>query len=175
MNSTPIATVLTSPLLSIELLPTELLSKEQLIFKQVDPAALPLVDKFYHSQGYKIKCGRNERVFTLSHPLHGHIVAARLLPQAPMVLAEPNDYWLRNLLVVKSYRKQGLGNLFMQKLLSQLETGDCYCFALTHLEQFYLDLGFQHLQPEGCNASVAKRYLQYRARGRDWLLMGYRT
>lgn len=137
------------------------------IFAEVEPQRVPLVDKFYHSQGYKLQCGRNERVFTLSHADHGFIAAARLVLQAP------SDYWLRNLLVVKSYRMQGVGRLFMQKILADLQAGDCYCFALTHLENFYQTLGFKKLPPEDCNTLVAQRYLQYRARGRDWLLMGY--
>lgn len=142
--------------------------KESLLVEQVDSLRIPLVDRFYQSHGYNIKCGRNERIFTLSHPEHGILAAARLVPQL-------EDYWLRNLLVAKVWRAHGFGRFFMQTLLLKLESGDCYCFALTHLEQFYLELHFQHLEPENINASVAKRYLQYRARGRDWLLMGYRN
>lgn len=144
----------------------ELLTQELLHFEQAAPLSVPLVDKFYQAQGYKIKCGRNERVFTLSHPEKGIIAAARLVPQGA-------DYWLRNLLVARFWREKGLGKLLMQTLLPELYPGACYCFALKHVEEFYSKLDFQCLLPEDCNSQIAQRYQQYRSRGRDWVLMGY--
>lgn len=141
-------------------------TQEALNFEQVALVKLPLVDKFYQSQDYNIKCGRNERVFTLSHPEKGIIAAARLVPQG-------TDYWLRNLLVARPWRQKGLGKLLMQTLLPELQPGACYCFALTHVEAFYSRLGFHGVLPEACNSLIAQRYQQYRARGRDWVLMKY--
>lgn len=153
--------------------PAPNLAKESLRFESIDALRFPLVDRFYHAQGYKIRCGRNERLFALSHPEHGLIAAARLVPQASGV------YWLRNLLVVKMWRQQGIGHALMEQLLSALGSDtnsgphSCYCFALKHVEQFYLRLHFRLLEPDACDFQIAERYKQYRARGRDWLLMGY--
>ena len=74
----------------------------------------------------------------------------------------------------KDQRGQGVATLLMQYLLPQIHPQGCYCFALPHLEQFYLRLGFS-LQPKHCPADIQQKYEQYRARGRDWLLMGYIT
>jgi len=136
------------------------------IVEQVAAIKMPLVDKFYQSQGYKIKCGRHERVFSLTHPSYGIVGAARLVPQA-------DDYWLRNMLIASELRHHGLGTLFIKKILSELQPGNCYCFSTTHAEAFYTKLKFQHLTPEECNTLVAARYEQYRSRGRDWILMGF--
>ncbi|AQT59672.1 GNAT family N-acetyltransferase [Cellvibrio sp. PSBB023] len=139
-----------------------------------EPAARhALVDRFYRSLGYKVKIAASESVYAVytatSQGLPVEMVAAlRLVPQAS------GHFWLRNLLVAKDQRGQGVATLLMQYLLPQIHPQGCYCFALPHLEQFYLRLGFS-LQPKHCPADIQQKYEQYRARGRDWLLMGYIT
>lgn len=135
-------------------------------FQPVDPERFALVDRFYRSQGYKVKCGANERVYAIANEAEGFIAAARLVPQSS------GHYWLRNLLVASNWRGQGVATRLMQKLLPDLAPRGCYCFALPHLKVFYGALGFA-VDPVHCPGDILRTYNTYRARGRDWVLMGY--
>lgn len=137
------------------------------IFQRVEVDRFALVDRFYRAQGYKVKCAANERVYAIVDKDDGFIAAARLVSQSS------GHYWLRNLLVVSDKRGQGLATRLMQYLLPDLAPQGCYCFALRHLGDFYSALGFI-LNPEHCPEDILATYNIYRARGRDWLLMGYR-
>jgi GNAT superfamily N-acetyltransferase len=140
---------------------------ESLQFQLIEPVQFALVDRFYRSQGYKVKCGANERVYAFSVGDGTFISATRLIPQSS------GHYWLRNLLVDKSFRGQGLASQMILKLLPDISPMGCYCFALPHLESFYRRLGFT-AQPEHCPDDIVRTYQTYRNRGRDWILMGYR-
>lgn len=136
----------------------------------VAPARFACIDRFYREQGHKVKCAPNETVFSLSIWLNSPaldtvVAAARLVPQLS------GDFWLRNLLVAKDCRGQGMARRLMVELLAQIPPNGCYCYALPHLKAFYLSLGFE-LQPVHCPPDIKQKYEQYRARGRDWLLMG---
>ncbi len=135
-------------------------------FHLVDAGRFALVDRFYRSQGYKVKCGANERVYAIATEAEGFIAAARLVPQSS------GHYWLRNLLVAGDWRGQGVATGLMQKLLPDLAPRGCYCFALRHLTAFYNALGFV-IEPSHCPEDILRTYNTYRARGRDWVLMGY--
>lgn len=136
-------------------------------FQQVEPARFALVDRFYRAQGYKVKCAASEHVYAIVHKDEGFIASVRLVPQSS------GHYWLRNLLVASDKRGQGLATGLMRYLLPDLAPQGCYCFALRHLDGFYTALGFTH-NPAHCPDDILATYNTYRARGRDWLLMGYR-
>lgn len=130
-----------------------------------------LVDRFYRSQGYKVKAASTEALFTLHHI--GQAGVAEIIAAARLVPQSSGHYWLRNLLVAKDWRAKGLASSLMQQLLPLLAPQGCYCFALPHLHEFYTRLGFD-LEPEHCPDDIRQKHKQYRNRGRDWLLMGYR-
>ncbi len=136
------------------------------VFQPVEPVRFALVDRFYRAQGYKVKCGVNERVYAIADNDEGFIAAARLVPQSS------GHYWLRNLLVASAWRGQGIATGLMQKLLPDLAPHGCYCFALPHLTGFYTALDFAQ-NPSHCPEDILRTYNTYRARGRDWVLMGY--
>jgi GNAT superfamily N-acetyltransferase len=138
---------------------------EPLVFQSVDSERFALVDRFYRSQGYKVKCGAHERVYAIAEQ-EGFIAAARLVPQSS------GHYWLRNLLVANNWRGQGIATGLMQQLLPDLTPRGCYCFALPHLTAFYGVLGFT-INPSHCPEDILRTYNTYRSRGRDWVLMGY--
>lgn len=142
------------------------INDQPLMIHQVDSARFALVDRFYRSQGYKVKCGPNERVYAISKESEGFIASARLVPQSS------GHYWLRNLLVASNWRGQGMATGLMQKLLPDLAPLGCYCFALPHLKSFYTALGFT-IDPSHCPEDILRTYNTYRARGRDWILMGH--
>jgi predicted GNAT family N-acyltransferase len=146
------------------------------VFKCVDELRLPLVNRFYASCNYKVKCGRHDRVFSLSKK--GEIVAAaRLMPHAQ------GYFLLRNLCVAPEARNLGVATYLLTKILAELvpitelapikSTVCCYCYALPHLQNFYLALGFTHLTIEQVPQDIAETHLRNCARKRGWILMGY--
>lgn len=146
------------------MLPT--IDDESCVFQRIEPMRFALVDRFYRVQGYKVKCGANERVYAIANTSEHFIAATRLVPQSS------GHYWLRNLLVAGDWRGQGIATGLMHKLLPDLAPQGCYCFSLPHLTNFYAMLGFiQH--PSHCPEDILRTYNTYRTRGRDWVLMGY--
>lgn len=134
-------------------------------FEIQSPERFALVDRFYRAQGYKVKCAEAERVYVIANEDGGFIAAVRLVPQ------RSGHYWLRNLLVANDWRGQGIATRLMQELLLDVVPRGCYCFALPHLTDFYAALGFIQ-NPPHCPEDILCTYNTYRARGRDWVLMG---
>ncbi len=127
---------------------------------------LPLVNRFYSCCNYRVKCGRFERVYGLS--LNGNIIAAaRLIPQ------RSGHFLLRNLCVDPGLRGQGIATYFLRAILACLDDAHCYCYALPHLQQFYVNLAFQHFTPEQVPFDIAEMYIRHCSRKRGWILMGY--
>ena len=126
------------------------------------PARFALVDRFYRSQGYRVRCVANERVYSLSIEKEGFVAAVRLVPQ------ESGVYWLRNLLVKDTLRRRGLAALLMRHVLADLTPQACCCFALPHLKNFYENLGFV-AEPLDCPQDLAEKFHAYRPH--DWVLM----
>lgn len=132
----------------------------------VDELRLPLVNRFYTHCNYRVKCGRFERVYSLLS--QGNIIAAaRLIPQ------RSGHFLLRNLCVDPALRNQGIGSHLVRTLMSRLDAANCYCYALPHLQNFYLSLNFQHFAPEQVPQDIADMYIRHRERKRGWVLMGY--
>lgn len=132
---------------------------------------LPLVNRFYADCKYRVKCGRQDRVYSLTYE-NNIIAAARLVPQAS------GDFLLRNLCVSPFMRHNGVAKHLTQYIVSELANmlptpANCYCHALLHLQDFYLSLNFQHLDPENVPREIGEVYKRDQSRGRSWVLMGY--
>lgn len=140
------------------------------VFKCVDELRLPLINRFYASCNYNVKCGRHDRVFSLSQQSK-IIAAARLMPH------QQGYFLLRNLCVAPEARNQGVATYLLTKILAELVPANsvvsCYCYALPHLQNFYLALGFAHLTIEQVPQDIAETHLRNCARKRGWILMGY--
>ncbi len=141
------------------------------VFKCVDELHLPLVNRFYTSCNYNVKCGRQDRVFSLSQ--QGKIIAAARLMPHPQ-----GHFLLRNLCVAPEARNQGVATYLLTQILAELipttsSTVSCYCYALPHLQNFYVALGFKHLTIEQVPQDIAEAHLRNGARKRGWILMGY--
>lgn len=153
------------------------------IFERIAELRLPLINRFYSECEYSVKCGRLDRVYSMStthqplfsaspsppdkQPLSSRIIAAaRLLPQPE------GDFLLRNLCVSPSHRQQGVATALIKSILLDLAPSHCYCFALPHLEHFYLNLEFAHLSSSQVPASIAVMHERNQLRKRGWLLMG---
>lgn len=137
------------------------------ILDEMSGVRRPLIEHFYHQQGYKIRCGREERLFALNLTGEGIVAGVRLVPMAEKC------YWLRNLLVAKAWQGRGLGRSLMKEMLAEINPACCYCFALHEVVGFYKALGFKLISPSDCLEAIAQQYLKYKSRGRDWRLMGY--
>lgn len=139
---------------------------ETCTFERISELRLPLVNHFYSECNYHIKCGRFEQVYSLS--LGGNIIAAaRMIPQCS------GHFLLRNLCVNPELRRQGIADYLLRAILSCLNGAHCYCYALPHLQNFYLSLGFQHFPPEQVPSDIAEMYIRHQTRKRGWILMGY--
>lgn len=137
---------------------------EKCSIELVSELRLPLANQFYSSCNYRVKCGRFERVYSLS--FNGKIIAAaRIIPQ------RSGCFLLRNLCVAPELRHQGLASHLLRCLIPTLE-GSCYCYALPHLQTFYLSLDFQYFTPEQVPQDIADMYIRHRERKRGWILMG---
>jgi predicted GNAT family N-acyltransferase len=138
------------------------------VFEYVDKLRLPLVNRFYAKCNYTVKCGRQDRVFSLSQ--QGEIIAAaRLMPNPK------GHFLLRNLCVAPEMRNQGLATYLITKILIELAplSSLVYCYALPHLQNFYLALGFKLLTTDQVPHDIAEIHLRNCERKRGWILMGY--
>jgi len=140
------------------------------VFQRVDSVRLPLVNRFYTNCNYNVKCGRQDHVFSLSH--NGEIIAAARLISHPQ-----GHFLLRNLCVYPEVRNQGVATCMLKQILAALAGQytplHCYCYALPHLLNFYLTLGFKQLIVEQVPSDIAETHLRNCARKRGWILMGY--
>ena len=144
----------------------EPLDLENCKFERVDDLRLPLVNRFYSSCDYRVKCGRFEHTFSLS--MDGHIIAAaRLIPQ------KSGCFLLRNLCVAPLQRNRGVASYLVRATLAALDSSACYCYALPHLQNFYTSLSFQLLTPTQVPEDIGAMYIRHRERKRGWLLMGF--
>ena len=137
-------------------------------FERISELRLPLVNRFYSSCNYLVKCGRLDWVYSLS--IGGKIIAAaRLMPQPS------THFLLRNLCVAPDMRNQGVASHLIRAILTTLVSvnKNCYCYALPHLQDFYLALGFKHLTSEQVPHEIAEMHYRNCARKRGWILMGY--
>jgi len=137
---------------------------------RVNELRLPLVNRFYSSCNYNVKCGRLDQVYSLSYG--GEIIAA-----ARLVSQKSGHLLLRNLFVAPAMRNQGVATQLVGKLLNALAFAEipanCYCYALPQLKNFYVSLGFKHLLPEHVPEDIAEIHFRNCARKRGWILMGF--
>ncbi|RYY74947.1 MAG: N-acetyltransferase [Gammaproteobacteria bacterium] len=147
---------------------------KNLNFEIVSAARLPLVNQFYSSCRYKVKCGKSDRVYTLR--FGGKIIAA-----ARFLVQKSGYLLLRNLCVAPDMRNQGIATRLLTKALHDLLVTNpinCYCFALPYLKNFYLSLGFEYfssedLLQEQVPEDIVEMYIRNCTRKRGWILMGY--
>lgn len=148
------------------LIGSDIVDLESCIFEFVSELRLPLVNRFYSGCNYRVKCGRFERVYSLS--AGGKIIAAaRLIPQ------RSGHYLLRNLCVEPGLRNQGIASYLLRATLASLVEANCYCYALPHLQKFYLSLQFKHFTPDQVPYDISEMYMRHCLRKRGWILMGY--
>ena len=139
------------------------------VFQCVEGLRLPLVNRFYANCNYNVKCGRNDRVYSVFR--QGEMIAAaRLIPHPQ------GHFLLRNLCVAPEQRNLGVATHLLTQILIELGSASnpvsCYCYALPHLQNFYSALGFKCLTLVQVPQDIAEIHLRNCARKRGWILMG---
>ncbi len=132
-------------------------------FRELDPQAFPLVNRFYKQNAHKGKAKGGERVFTLYN--NGTIQAAlRALPMA-------DGYLLRSVWVAVAERNKGLGTILLKQVTCQLSRTSCWCYPYPHLDLFYQQAGFKKAGIDTVPEVIADLYLSYAVKQPGLLLM----
>jgi N-acetylglutamate synthase-like GNAT family acetyltransferase len=141
------------------------------ILNAVATLYFPLVERFYADNGYRVKCGRLDRVYTFT--LNGKIVAA-----ARFIVQQSDTFLLRNLCVATDYRRQGVASHFLSKVLPHISPTNCYCFISATLQHFYEAVGFacfsvDEMTLDEVPEEISHMHVRQRKRKRGWILMGF--
>jgi N-acetylglutamate synthase-like GNAT family acetyltransferase len=124
---------------------------------------LPLANKFYREVNARGKARGGDVIWVARDISTSAIVAvARLAPVK-------NDRLLTGVYVAAQYRQQGIASQLINSLIHQQP--NCYTFALTHLTEFYLRLGFTLVDDGDLPCELAQRFNAYRQQGRNILAM----
>lgn len=138
--------------------------------ERLEAAQFPLVNRFYQTCGYSVRCGRQEVVVCLRLIGDGSstiVAAARFLPHVD------GYYVLRNLCVAAQQRRKGLATYLLRNALTCLGENLCYCYAFSYLRDFYQSLGFVVRSPTQVPEQIARSYQSYCHKHRDLLLMSF--
>jgi len=120
------------------------------------------VNKFYRSQKHKGSASGDERVFIASIE-DDMLAAVRLVPHE-------GYYWLRSLYVKSELRGNTLGKKLLT-LVRQKLTLPIYCFPYTHLEDFYLNSGYELLALEQLPQPLNQLFVKYQGKGSGIICM----
>lgn len=111
--------------------------------------------RFYHQQNEKIAAQDLQQVFFLQDDKA--IVAALKVES----IAQPNSWFLRNVLVAKERRGEGLSKQLLSQTLKRLQYKPCFCLAYSHLQPLYSGLGFEPQDSDSAADIFQKRYRRY--------------
>ncbi len=78
---------------------------------------------------------------------------------------------LRGMHVAPDWRGRGVGTLLLGAFEAALPPGPCVCVPYSYLEKFYAGIGFERLSETDAPQFLVDRLAQYRAEGRDVMLM----
>jgi len=136
---------------------------DQIQFKQAEDYSLPLVKQFYKFNKMRAQAPKGDLIFIAT--LNARIAAAlRLHPIN-------SCYLLRSMCVSAELRGQGLGSALLNYLQNQLNEIECYCFPFSHLQNFYIQAGFQLCTTEDAPQAITDKFNRYLSNGKDICLM----
>ncbi|MCG3866290.1 MULTISPECIES: GNAT family N-acetyltransferase [unclassified Photobacterium] len=137
----------------------------QIIYRQLDPIRLPLVNKIYKSFYPSGKAKRDEIIW-VAESNHSIIASVRFKTIDNMQL-------LTGMLVAPEYRLQGIAYKLIEACRSQINRQTCYCFAFQELEVFYQKSGFQTIDSETLPNNIKQRFQRYANSGKNLIPMVY--
>ena len=135
-------------------------------YQQLPTIKLPLANKFYRAVNARGKASGGDIVWVARERANNVIIAvARLAPIKGFQL-------LTGVYVAPNYRHQGIASQLINKLI--VPNQGCYSFVLTHLADFYINLGFEMVTNQQLPCELAQRFNAYQHQGRDIIAMIYR-
>ncbi|MBF9001267.1 GNAT family N-acetyltransferase [Vibrio nitrifigilis] len=137
-----------------------------LLFETLDPIKIPLIKRFYkeHYPGTKPKSDELTIVAYDDSVLVG-VVRFRHVGQLRL---------LTGMAISSSKRGQGIGQQLLAYCVEHILQNDDYCFAYSHLKDFYQNGGFEKISPEQLPADLKTLYQRYTQHGKDLIPMHFR-
>lgn len=138
---------------------------DTLNFGLLDPIRLPLAKKIYKSHYPAAKPKADERIITAKqgHQLCG-LVRFRSIETYRL---------MTGMLVIPDYREAGVGHALMRYLVANELSEHDFCFALSHLESFYSQHGFETISEDALPNAIKQLYMRYIQGGKSLVAMRY--
>ncbi|CAH0527306.1 GNAT family N-acetyltransferase [Vibrio hippocampi] len=134
-------------------------------FSVLDPVKIPLVKKIYKSHYPAGKPKSDERIIIATQESQT-VAVVRLKTVEQQRL-------MTGMLVIPACRGLGIAHQLMQHLKQNELTDNDYCFALAHLEGFYNQHGFQHIDTEALPNTLKQLFSRYTGSGKALVAMRY--
>lgn len=144
------------------------------IYEKLTPIAYPLANRFYKQSGEKGKTQSSDEVYVARFDTK-IIAAVRLCPLVKGLVNvdnPSNKLLLRSLAVSPEYRRSGVGSRFMEYVVEQIGSRECWCYPFSWLKGFYAQTGFKAVEPKDSPELIRLPFENYRRQGRDILIMG---
>lgn len=132
---------------------------------RLNKTQVKIVNRFYRQCRARGKANKGDEVYVYKED--GNIIAALRLTLFD------DEYLLRNLAVLESYRGQGIGSELVRNVIAQSDK-TLVTFPFRHLNTFYQSLGFTPIEINDVTREIGKRFVAYLDKGRDIQLMGFR-
>ncbi len=138
---------------------------DKINIRQLDAIRLPLLKKLYKQYYPSAKPKSDETIYTVEY--QNQIIATlRLRPIGQYRL-------MTGMLVLPTYRQLGIGGALLTYCKENVFTGNDYCFALSHLGDYYQQYGFNIVAAEALPNDVRTLLLRYTGTGKDLIPMSF--
>ena len=138
-----------------------------LIIEVLNPIKLPLIKRLYKAHYPAGRAKRDELIITAS--IDNSIVALLRMKTVE------KSRLLTGMLVVPEYRGTGVGEALLEHCTSKVFNDGDYCFAFSHLENYYAQHGFKTIESTELPNSLKMAYLRYVESGKDLIPMQFIT
>ncbi|GAA6134797.1 hypothetical protein NBRC116188_15870 [Oceaniserpentilla sp. 4NH20-0058] len=120
------------------------------------------VNQFYRTQKHKGSASGDDKVFIIQQ--ESVIVGAvRLVPYS-------GYYWLRGLYIKNALQGKRLGSQLLDCVAAQISL-PIYCFPYPHLDHFYSQAHYQHVDENLLPDNIATLFERYNRKGQGVLVM----
>ena len=132
-------------------------------FRIASPAEYPRIEAAYIAWGYRGGVAPEDVVYIAERS--GALVGAvrRTL--------EHRVTMLRGMYIAPAEQRRGLGSRLLRVFVADLHGVECYCVPYTHLQAFYMQVGFALVAGRAIPKFLRDRVTAYRARGLDVCVM----
>ncbi|OEF24361.1 GNAT family N-acetyltransferase [Vibrio rumoiensis] len=138
----------------------------ELIFQQLDPIKLPLIKPIYKAFYPSAKPKKNEAII-VGYAESNIVAIVRFRPIGEYSL-------LTGMLVIPSFRHSGIATDLLTFCKTQHLNSSCFCFAYTHLKNFYKKAGFEVKTIVELPPPLQQLFQRYTSNGKNLLPMQYK-